>query len=102
MTRSLFTAALLPAALRFGLALGLVVGMVLALVMTAWNWAENPSGIFRGPDGTQWSFVADTAVSWLVPTFAYVAPAAALGYGLLHRLALARQSAPAEKETNAR
>jgi len=37
--------------------------------MTLWDWLDNPSGIFHGPKGTNWNFVLETAVSWLIPTF---------------------------------
>ncbi len=56
-----------------GLAAGVIVSTAVTLVITTWEWLENPGGIFRDETGTRWSFVADTAVSWFVPTFLYVA-----------------------------
>ena len=64
----------------FGLKAGTVAALLLSLVMTAWDWLENPGGIFHGPGGTQWGFVAETAISWLVPTFFYAAAFAAVGH----------------------
>lgn len=56
-------------ALRRAAATAAGVSLVLTSIMCLWEWAENPGGIFRGPDGTNWAFVYDTAISWLVPTF---------------------------------
>lgn len=63
----------LTPSLLFGLKAGAVMAVLVTAVITAWEWLENPGGIFHGPDGTNWSFVYDTATSWLLPTFAYVA-----------------------------
>ena len=60
------TVPLLPG--RF-LSFGLVCGVAVTGVVTAWEWIENPAGLFRDASGTRWHFVRDTAVSWLVPTF---------------------------------
>ena len=56
-----------------GLALGAAVSTVVTLVIVIWEWLENPGGIFHDESGTRWEFVLDTAVSWFVPTFLYVA-----------------------------
>lgn len=48
-----------------------LLALLLALINTVWDWLENPGGIFRGPDGTDWSIVAETAWSWLGPSFLY-------------------------------
>ena len=53
----------------FGLTIGFLSAFVITLVITIWEWLENPSGIFHNEDGTNWSFVYDTAISWFVPTF---------------------------------
>ena len=67
----------------FGLASGAVIAIPLTLIMCVWEWIENPGGIFHGPGGTNWSFVFDTAMSWFVPTFLYVAVIASVLH-LLH------------------
>jgi hypothetical protein len=56
-----------------GLAVGAAVSAAVTLVITIWEWLENPGGIFHDETGTRWNFVVDTAVSWFVPTFIYVA-----------------------------
>lgn len=56
---------------RFALLAGSLVSVSIALVVTLWEWLENPGGIFRGPEGTRWSFVLETAWSWLLPTLLY-------------------------------
>lgn len=53
----------------FGIGLGGLIAGCLSVVMSLWAWLENPSGIFHGDDGTNWSFVFDTLISWLLPTF---------------------------------
>ena len=55
---------------RYGLVAGASVALSIAAVITVWEWLENPGGIFHGPEGTNWRFVAETAVSWLLPVFA--------------------------------
>ncbi|WP_019028080.1 hypothetical protein [Colwellia piezophila] len=67
----------------FGLLIGVIVGMFLTSIIVIWEWMENPSGIFHGVDGTNWHFIYDTAISWFIPTFIYVALIAALGHLLL-------------------
>ncbi|MGI9265524.1 MAG: hypothetical protein ACR2QU_11395 [Gammaproteobacteria bacterium] len=62
----------------FGIALGSVVSLLVTAFVTAWEWIENPGGIFRDEAGTNWQFVYDTAISWLLPTFLYVAMASAI------------------------
>lgn len=54
-----------------GLLFGTAVALSVTLVICVWEWIENPGGIFRGADGTNWGFVFDTAISWLLPTFFY-------------------------------
>ena len=51
--------------------IGSTVAITVALAVTIWEWIENPGGIFRGPEGTNWNFIADTALSWVTPTFFY-------------------------------
>ena len=57
----------------FGIVVGVVVSVIVTLVMVTWEWLENPGGIFRNAEGTNWSFILDTAVSWFVPTLVYAA-----------------------------
>ena len=54
------------------LKLGSVVGSLTAAFFAIWDWIENPGGIFRGPDGTSWSIVLETGLSWLIPAFLIV------------------------------
>jgi hypothetical protein len=35
--------------------------------MTIANWRLNPSGIFHDEQGTDWTIVAETALSWFWP-----------------------------------
>ncbi len=51
-----------------GLALGVVASAVLAMVMTYADWRLNPGHIFRDEQGTHWTMVWETLVSWFVPT----------------------------------
>ncbi len=60
-----------------------VVSIVLTLIIVIWEWLENPGGIFHDQQGTNWHFVYDTAISWFVPTFIYVAIISAVLYFLL-------------------
>ncbi len=48
---------------------GFTISCVVTLTITLWEWLENPSGIFHSQDGTNWTFVFETASSWFVPTF---------------------------------
>lgn len=48
---------------------GLSIACVVTITITIWEWLENPSGIFHNQDGTNWTFVFETASSWFVPTF---------------------------------
>ena len=62
-----------PAPWWLGLAAGAVVSSIVTVIVVIWEWRENPGGIFHSETGTNWEFVVDTAVSWFVPTFVYVA-----------------------------
>jgi hypothetical protein len=55
-----------------GPAIAAVVSVSVTIIMVAWEWLENPGGIFRDANGTNWGFLYDTAISWLFPTFGYV------------------------------
>lgn len=55
-----------------GPATGAIVSAIVTIIIVTWEWLENPGGIFRSELGTNWQFVFDTAVSWIVPTFIYV------------------------------
>ncbi len=48
-----------------------IFSVMVTLVIVLWEWLENPGGIFHGVNGTQWQFVYDTAISWLLPTLGY-------------------------------
>ena len=56
----------------FGIAAGAVVSLTVTLIIVVWEWLENPGGIFRDENGTNWNFILDTAISWFVPTFILV------------------------------
>ena len=56
----------------FGLTIGAISASIVTIIITVWEWIENPSGIFHDQNGTNWSFVYDTAISWFVPTFIQV------------------------------
>lgn len=62
----------------FGPACGAIAATLATLIFTGWDWWSNPGGIFRDETGTSWQFVYETAISWFVPTFLYVAVLAAL------------------------
>lgn len=66
----------------FGVTVGAAVAVTVTLIMCVWEWIENPNGIFHNAEGTNWQFMFETAVSWIVPTFEGVALLA----GLLHLL----------------
>ena len=61
---------------------GALISALVTLVITIWEWIENPGGIFHGTEGTNWNFVFDTAISWLVPTFIW-ATAVAFAFHVL-------------------
>jgi hypothetical protein len=58
--------------------MGGLVSLLVTAIVTAWDWIENPGGIFRDATGTNWQFIYDTAISWLFPTFLYVAVASSI------------------------
>ena len=68
-----------------GLAIGTVVGLVVAITATLRDWLLNPSGVFHGSGGTNWSVVAETAVSWFVPVTLLVTALAVPVLQLLRR-----------------
>jgi hypothetical protein len=57
----------------FGIVVGVAVSTVVTLIVVTWEWLENPGGIFRNGDGTNWNFILETAISWFVPTLIYTA-----------------------------
>tara|TARA_R100001143_G_scaffold31270_1_gene30449 strand:- start:20432 stop:20716 length:285 start_codon:yes stop_codon:yes gene_type:complete len=73
----------------FGPIMGVISASIAALIFTVWDWLENPGGIFRDANGTNWNFVYDTAVSWFVPTFITVAIIASAGHILFSVVLLA-------------
>ena len=54
------------------LRLGSVVGTLTAALFALRDWIENPEGLFRVKDGTSWSIVLETGLSWFIPTFLIV------------------------------
>ena len=46
---------------------GFLTGLVVAAAMTIMDWRLNPGGIFHSELGTDWTVVAETALSWLWP-----------------------------------
>ena len=62
----------------FGIATGALISATVTLIVVVWEWLENPGGIFHNENGTNWGFLLDTATSWLVPTFIYVAVIASI------------------------
>ena len=67
------TSAILPVFWWIGFAVGAASSVSVTVVVVIWEWVENPGGIFHGESGTNWPFVFDTAISWFIPTFVYVA-----------------------------
>ena len=68
-----------------GLAIGTVTGLVVAVAVTVRDWRLNPGGIFHGAEGTDWSIVAETALSWFVPVTLLVTAIAVPVLQLLRR-----------------
>lgn len=64
----------------FGIATGTLISAAVTLIMVVWEWLEKPGGIFRNETETNWGFVLDTAISWLVPTFIYAAVIASVAH----------------------
>lgn len=50
-----------------GSAAAVVAGLLVAIPMTVADWRLNPSGIFHNEQDTQWTVVAETALSWFWP-----------------------------------
>ena len=72
----------LAKSLRVGIVLGLAFAVVFAIVICTWEWIENPGGILHDANGTNWQFVYDTGISWLIPMF----PTFAILAGVSHYL----------------
>ena len=53
----------------FDIVTGAFVSATVTLFIVAWEWLENPGGIYRDANGTNLGIVFDTAISWLVPMF---------------------------------
>ena len=54
-------------ALLAGSVVAVVAGLLVAIPMTVADWRLNPSNLFHDTQGTQWSVVAETALSWFWP-----------------------------------
>jgi N6-adenosine-specific RNA methylase IME4 len=61
-----------PKMLAISLRVSAITALAISACVTLWEWVENPSGIFHDDSSTQWQFVWDTAISWLLPTFGYL------------------------------
>jgi hypothetical protein len=48
---------------------GVAVGLGVTCVMTYLDWNLNRSGVFRNQQGTEWSAVLETALSWFAAMF---------------------------------
>ena len=46
---------------------GLPAGVVVSAAMTFADWRPNPASKFHNGSGTDWTVVAETALSWLGP-----------------------------------
>ena len=64
---------------------GVVFGLIVASVMTFLDWRLNPGGIFHDAQGTDWSVVWETAVSWFTPIAAAAGAVAAVVLFLISR-----------------
>jgi len=64
----------------FGIFSGFYSSLLVTLFVTISELIENPGGIFYGQGSINWLFVYDTALSWFIPTFAYMALAFAIGH----------------------
>jgi hypothetical protein len=82
----------------FGPIMGVIIASTAALIFTVWDWLENPGGIFRDANSTNWNFVYDTAVSWFVPTFITVAIIASAGHILFSAVLLAHKRRTSSEE----
>jgi hypothetical protein len=61
------------------LAVSASLGLLVALPVTFRDWWLNPGQIFRGPEGTSWDAVLETAWSWFWPV-ALLAAVLMLGF----------------------
>jgi len=58
------------------LGLAAAVALLAASTMSYLDWRLNPGGIFRCEDGTSWTVVWETWVSWFVPVLLLAAAVA--------------------------
>ncbi len=88
--------------MRRSVFLGLIVGTLLALSITigftTWDWIENPGGIFRGDQGTNWKIVFETALSWFLPCVLLLVPIIGLANFAYQRLTQPSNAAKTEEE----
>lgn len=69
-----------------GCAAGVVVGFLIAAPFTIADWRLNPGGILRDDQGTRWSVLLETGLSWFLPVALVVFPlATAIHYWLAPR-----------------
>ncbi len=69
-----------------GIVVGLLTGLLVALAMTLADWWLNPSGIFHNEQGTNWTFVTETAISWFWPVALVVCVATVITNSLITRV----------------
>ena len=68
--------------------------MLVAIPMTIADWRLNPSGVFRNEQGTHWSVVAETALSWFWPVAILGFVASVATHVLIKRRLAKRYGAP--------
>lgn len=64
--------------LALGIMTGLAAAFIISVVPTAWDWLENPGGIFHDSTGTRWHFVSETFLSWFWPSCLVTLPVCVL------------------------
>ena len=60
--------------IRHGIAWALLLALTVALVPTIMDWYNNPGGVFRGTEGTNWGVVLETTWTWFWPLFLIAVP----------------------------
>ena len=80
MRKKLEIKSIIKKILTLSLTLGTITSFIVTFIITLWEWIENPGSIFHNKNGTNWSFVYDTAISWFIPTFINVTLISAVFY----------------------
>ena len=76
--------------LSYALIFSVAGAILISAGVTLWEWLENPSGIFHDDTTTHWQIVYETAVSWLVPSAAYLFLVAVMAQLIWHGTAKIR------------